>query len=339
MDQAIVLKVKGMTCDRCVATATQALKGVPGVEWATVSLEKRLAVVNGRADVQTLIDALQDKGYEAALLRAEGEPDASLAPSTGARAKWAWLRWLVAFAVIGFWAWLLVDHLSMPLMSYGVPFQAWYGDWKNVIVVSAVFLAFVLGLVWPRGRAEWRNAGMYSAFMISLFVEMFGVPLTIFLLAPLLDAPALAFGLSESHLWAYLLDRTQVVPLAWGVYLVMTISLALIVIGFALVAVGWAQVFEARHQLVTSGIYRIVRHPQYLGLVLVIVAFNIQWPTIPTLLMAPVLIVMYVRQARREDEALVVKFGEAFSRYAARVPAFIPRLRARPALAEQEEQA
>ncbi len=249
------------------------------------------------------------------------------------------VRWLVAFAVIGFWVWLLVDHLSMPLMSYGVPFEAWYGDWKNVIVVSAVFLAFVLGLVWPRGRAEWRNAGMYSAFLISLFVEMFGVPLTIFLLAPLLDVPALAFGLSESHLWAYLLDRAQVVPLAWGVHLVMTTSLALIAVGMALVAVGWAQVFGARYQLVTSGIYRIVRHPQYLGLILVIVAFNIQWPTILTLAMAPALIVMYVRQTRVEDRALATEFGEAYFRYAARVPAFIPRLGARAGLTEQREQA
>jgi len=216
-------------------------------------------------------------------------------------------------------------------MAYSLPFEEWYGNWRDVFVVSAAFLVFVLGLVWPRGPAEWRNAGMYSAFLMSLFVEMFGVPLTIFLLAPLIDAPALGFGLSESHLWAYLLDRAQVVPLDWGVHIVMTISLALIAIGMALVAVGWAQVFGARYQLVTSGIYRFVRHPQYLGLILVIVAFNIQWPTILTLAMAPVLIVMYVRQARREDEELEARFGEAFVGYALRVPAFVPRLPARAA--------
>ncbi len=255
-----------------------------------------------------------------------------------ALAIWVWVRWLVAFAVIGFWVWLFVEQVSMPLMEYSFPFEAWYGNWRDVFIVSAVFLVFVLGLVWPRGRAEWRNAGLYSAFLISLFVEMFGVPLTIFLVAPLLDVPAIEFGLSESHLWAYLLDRAQVVPLDWGVYLVMTISFALIAIGLALVAVGWAQVFGARYQLVTTGIYRIVRHPQYLGLILVIAAFNIQWPTILTLLMAPVLIVMYVHQARREDKELEARFGEAFVGYASRVPAFIPRLRTR-ALTEQREQA
>ncbi len=200
--------------------------------------------------------------------------------------------------------------------------------------MSGVFLAFVLGFVWPRGGLQWRNAGVYSAFLISLFVEMFGVPLTIFVLAPLLEVRVLDFGMNESHLWAFLLDRAGLVPLASGVYLVMTVSMGLIALGLALVAVGWAQVFGARHELRTSGIYRVWRHPQYLGLILVIVALNIQWPTLLTLAMAPVLIVMYVRQARREDEELEARFGRAFAVYAARVPAFIPRLRPRTVAAE-----
>ena len=220
-------------------------------------------------------------------------------------------------------------------MEHSLAFEDWYGNWREVLIVSAVFLAFVLGFVWPRGGAQWRNAGLYSAFLISLFVEMFGIPLTIFLLAPLLELRALDFGMSESHLWAFLLDRAQIVPLAWGVYLVMTVSMALIAIGLALVAVGWAQVFGARHQLATSGIYRFVRHPQYLGLMLVIVALIIQWPTIPTLLMAPLLLAMYVLQARREDRELQTRFGDAFAAYASHVPAFIPRLRWRSVLTGQ----
>jgi protein-S-isoprenylcysteine O-methyltransferase Ste14 len=244
---------------------------------------------------------------------------------------WSRIRWLIALAVIGFWLWVLAEHAGFQPMTHNVPFEAWYGNWQDVILVSAVFLAFVLGLAWPRGPAQWRNAGLYSAFLISLFVEMFGLPLTIFLLAPLLNVPALSFGFGESHLLALALDVAGVMPLGWGIYFVMTLSLTLIAIGMTLLAIGWAQVFGARHELVTGGIYGVVRHPQYLGLMLVIVAFNIQWPTLLTLLMAPVLIVAYVRQAHREDAELAARFGEAFSRYAARVPAFIPRLRRRSA--------
>src|SRR5690606_3061898 len=138
-------------------------------------------------------------------------------------------------------------QVSMPRMTYNLPFEVWYGHWREAAIVSAVFLVFVLGLVWPRGSAEWRNAGMYTAFLISLFVEMFGIPLTIFLLAPLLDVSVFEFDLNESHLWAYLLDRVRLLPIDLGVYWVMTISFALIAIGLALVAVGWAQVYGARY--------------------------------------------------------------------------------------------
>lgn len=250
---------------------------------------------------------------------------------------WRRLRWLIALAVIGFWAWIFTELALMPPMTHSLPFESWYGNWNDVVLVSAVFLAFVLGLAWPRGKVQWRNAGIYSAFLISLFFEMFGLPLTIFLLSPLVDVPIAAFGLGESHLWAYALDHAGVMPLGRGVYFVMIVSLALIAAGMGLLAFGWAQVFGARYELVTKGIYGFVRHPQYLGLILILVACNIQWPTLLTLLMAPVLIVAYVRQARREDAELEARFGAAFARYAAGVPAFVPRFRRRSASTVQAE--
>jgi protein-S-isoprenylcysteine O-methyltransferase Ste14 len=85
-------------------------------------------------------------------------------------------------------------------------------------------------------------------------------------------------------------------------------------------------VYRGRDRLVTEGIYRYLRHPQYLGLILIVLAFNIQWPTLPTLVMAPILIVTYVRLARREDAQLAAAFGEAFREYRARTPAWIPGL-------------
>jgi protein-S-isoprenylcysteine O-methyltransferase Ste14 len=158
---------------------------------------------------------------------------------------------------------------------------------------------------------------------------MFGLPLTIFLIAPALGLSPSAFGASESHLWAYLLDRLGLVSLPIGVYLVMAVSVGLIGVGASLVAIGWYRVYQGKGELVTGGIYRVLRHPQYLGLILIVLAFNIQWPTLPTLVMAPVLIIMYVRLARWEEEELATFFGEAFLDYATRTPAFIPWRRRR----------
>jgi protein-S-isoprenylcysteine O-methyltransferase Ste14 len=82
--------------------------------------------------------------------------------------------------------------------------------------------------------------------------------------------------------------------------------------------------------MVTSGLYRLVRHPQYFGIFLITVGFLIQWPTIITAAMWPVLAVMYYRLARREEREMVTKFGERYSEYKQMVPMFIPnRLRFR----------
>jgi protein-S-isoprenylcysteine O-methyltransferase Ste14 len=119
----------------------------------------------------------------------------------------------------------------------------------------------------------------------------------------------------------------------------MVVSMGLIAVGAGLVAVGWATVYRGRGTLVTEGIYRYLRHPQYLGLILIVLPFNIQWPTLPTLLMAPVLISMYVLLANREDAELAALFGPAFFAYAAKTPAFIPTRSGEAARDAREEPA
>jgi len=205
-------------------------------------------------------------------------------------------------------------------------FDQWYGNWPAVLTTSTFFLLFLFFLTRPRRPKEWKSAGLSAAFFISLFTEMFGIPLTIYLLAPLLGVDPKLFGMYESHLWAYLLSWTGIISLEASVSIVMFSSTVLIVMGFILLAMGWKKVYHGGGALVTDGLYSRLRHPQYLGLILVIVAFLIMWPTILTVLLAPFLIVRYIFLAREEDRELEKEFADDFKLYRETVRPFIPSM-------------
>jgi len=200
-----------------------------------------------------------------------------------------------------------------------------YGMWVIAAFNVGLFLFFFLSFLPPKGFAEWRNLGVVTAFLVALFSEMYGFPLTIYLLTGWLgDAyPVLQpFNHKFGHLWVVVFGGST---LAWA--LVMGASLVLMVSGYLLLSRGWRQVHGARERMVTDGLYAYVRHPQYTGLFLVIIGFLVQWPTFLTVLMAPALVYAYVRLALSEERYMFKKFGEPYREYCHRVPAFIPPMK------------
>jgi len=202
-----------------------------------------------------------------------------------------------------------------------------YGLWQLVIINSVIFLVFVFSFFKPQTRRDWRTFGTFAAFIIALFTEMYGFPLTIYLLSGWLVSrfPEIDwFSHNSSHLLQTLLGwqgNAHFGPLD-------TISNIFVPGGLALLAVSWKVLFRAQRndQIASTGPYARVRHPQYAAFIIIMIGFLLQWPTIPTLIMFPVLVVVYSRLARREEREAFERFGELYSQYARNVPRFIPRI-------------
>src|SRR5262245_5995593 len=201
-----------------------------------------------------------------------------------------------------------------------------YGLWSLVVINSAVFIFFALSFAKPQSRRDWRSFGAFSTFIVALFAEMYGFPLTIYLLSGWLQSryPQLDLMSHDAgHLW-WTIFGLKGNP-HWSMLHIL--SNLLILAGCLVIGMAWRVLHEAqrRHMMAMTGPYAYVRHPQYVGFVLVLVGFLVQWPTLLTLAMFPVLVVMYVRLAKHEEGEARAAFGEAYDRYAARVPALLPR--------------
>jgi protein-S-isoprenylcysteine O-methyltransferase Ste14 len=202
-----------------------------------------------------------------------------------------------------------------------------YGLWGLVIVNSVVFILFAYSFFKPRTGRDWRSFGAFSAFLVALFAEMYGFPLSIYFLSGWLQSryPGVDWF---SHDAGHLLEMM----FGWktnphfGPFHIL--SFVLIGGGFVLIAAAWRVLFDAqqRHELAITGPYSYIRHPQYVGFILVMLGFLVQWPTLLTLAMFPVLVWMYVRLARQEERDVRAEFGEDYDRYAASTPAWFPRL-------------
>lgn len=194
-----------------------------------------------------------------------------------------------------------------------------------VVINTVLLLLFALSFARVRG-GDWRSLSVLPAFLVALFVEMYGFPLTIYLLSTLLANryPQIdPFSFSAGRFWQTLFGSDDT-PL---LYLVYFVSYALIAGGFLLAAYAWRILYEAQrtNTIARTGPYSYVRHPQYLGFMLVMFGLLLAWPALSTVVMFPILTVMYVRLARSEERNAVEQFGDEYRCYQEQAPAFFPK--------------
>ena len=202
-----------------------------------------------------------------------------------------------------------------------------YNLWWLVILNSVIFIIFAFSFTKPKTTRDWRSFGAFSAFIIALFTEMYGFPLTIYLLSGWLSSkfPDMNIYSHEmGHLWQTIFG-IQGNPHFDFFHI---LSNLVIIAGFILLSSAWSVLYRAQkaHTMAVSGIYQKIRHPQYIGFVLIMFGFLLQWPTIVTLVMFPILVFMYTRLAKIEEKEMVKTFGKEYETYAQKTPAFIPKL-------------
>ncbi len=207
------------------------------------------------------------------------------------------------------------------------PTENAYGLWSLVIINSLVFIIFAFSFTKPKTPRDWRSFSAFSAFIVALFTEMYGFPLTIYLLSGWLQSryPGVDwFAHDPGHLLEMLFGWRE--NPHFGPFHLL--SMVFIGGGFILLSSAWKVLYLAQrsHQLATAGVYAKVRHPQYDAFVLIMFGFLLQWPTLLTLLMFPVLVWMYIRLARSEEKDALAEFGDAYIQYIRKTPAFFPQM-------------
>lgn len=205
---------------------------------------------------------------------------------------------------------------------------AQYGLWSVASLNAAIFILFAFSFFKPKTGRDWRTFGTFSAFLVALFAEMYGFPLTIYLASGWLQSayPGVDWFAHDAGHLLEMMFGWKSNPHFGPFHL---LSFILITGGFLLLAAAWRVLHAAQQagELAVHGPYARIRHPQYVGFVLIMLGFLVQWPTLLTLAMFPVLVVMYRRLAIAEERQIEVEFGDAYRRYAAQTPRFVPVFR------------
>jgi len=224
-----------------------------------------------------------------------------------------WSKLKSAFGIAALFLFVLIYGIEL-LPHHGRPatvrwIEEAMGRTGLIVINIGIAVAFLALLPYRREtKREWRSRGVFVAFVIALMTEMFGWPLLLFLLSPLVEIPVIApeYFQTLGH---------------WPA----SVGTALSLLGLALVVAGWRQIHRAEG-LVTSGVYRLMRHPQYTGLLLFTFGWILHWPSVLTLVLWPLLVAAYVWLAKREEAMAVEEFGAAYLDYATKTKRFIPLL-------------
>lgn len=198
-----------------------------------------------------------------------------------------------------------------------------FGNWGLVLASVVIFTIFSVGFIIPFKKRDWRSLGVYEAFLVALFSEMFGFPLTVYILTSFFGFN-IPLTLRGGHLLVGILEE---MGFSHAYLAVHAASGGLILGGIILIAWGWKKVYYSQGRLVNDGPYRYVRHPQYTGLFCIAIGLLIMWPTFLTLVMFPVLVGMYYRLAKREERDIAEKFGDDYRSYMSKTGMFLPRVR------------
>lgn len=201
-----------------------------------------------------------------------------------------------------------------------------YGNWLLVAFNIILFLYFIKSAFKPRTKTDWTTFRYFGAFIVALFAEMYGFPLTIYLLTSYFGN---RLGLDFTHNNGHILNTLLGLKGDPHFNILHIASYALIIGGLILLGKAWEVLYKAvtQHKLATDSVYKYIRHPHYLAFILIILGFLVQWPTLITLIMAPILIFRYVRLARTEEKEMLKKFGSEYKVYKNEVPGFFPSVK------------